>query len=119
MVSTDTFQEIALSLEEAVKLPHFEKISFRVNKKIFATLDLKNKRACLKLNSLDQSVFSDFDPQHIYPVPGAWGKKGFTFFELAHIRKDLLKDALATAFCEVAPQRLSSKVNTTRMKKVE
>ena len=39
MVSIDTFRKLALSFDEAVEQPHFEKPSFRVNKKIFATLD--------------------------------------------------------------------------------
>ncbi len=36
MVSFAQIKEIALSLPETSEAPHFEKISFRVNKKIFA-----------------------------------------------------------------------------------
>jgi hypothetical protein len=43
MVSLNDFKKLALSFEETQELPHFEKTSFRVNKKIFATLDLKKK----------------------------------------------------------------------------
>ena len=42
MVSIDTFRKLALSFPEATEEPHFEKTSFRVKKKIFATYDDKN-----------------------------------------------------------------------------
>jgi hypothetical protein len=40
-----------------------------VHKKIFATLDIKNSRACLMLAEIDQSVFSAYDKSVMYPVP--------------------------------------------------
>jgi len=98
-----------MAFDEAEELPHFEKTSFRIKKKIFATLDLKNNRACLKLSAVDQSVFSDFDSGVIYPIPNKWGKQGWTFIELKKVRKDLFKDALTCAYCEVAPNALAEK----------
>ena len=38
MITTDTVRQLALSFEETVELPHFDRASFRVNKKIFATM---------------------------------------------------------------------------------
>jgi len=109
MVSINDFRKLALSFEEAVELPHFEKTSFRVNKKIFATLDLEKKRAVLKFTEIEQSVFGAFDKSIVYPVAGAWGKKGFTCIELQKIRKDMLKDAVTVSYCNVAPKKLSEK----------
>jgi hypothetical protein len=109
MVSTDKFRQLALAFEEAVEQPHFEKTSFRINKKIFATLDLQKKRAVLKFTSLDQSVFCAFDKTIIYPLNGTWGKQGWTAIELGKIRTYMLKDALTTAYCSVAPKRLAGK----------
>jgi predicted DNA-binding protein (MmcQ/YjbR family) len=106
MISTEQFTKLANSFPEAEEHPHFEKSSFRVNKKIFATLDVKNGRACLKLSAADQGLFSVFDKTAIYPVPGNWGKKGWTYVELKKVRKDMLADALVTAYCEVAPAKL-------------
>ena len=97
MVSIETFRQLALSFPDAEELPHFEKASFRIRKKIFATLDVKNNRACLMLSPVDQSVFCAFDPSVIYPVPNKWGKHGATFVELKKVRKDMLKDALTQA----------------------
>lgn len=109
MIDEATFRKWALALPDAVEMAHFEKPSFRINKKIFATLDLKKNRACLKLSLIDQSVFCTYDNTIIYPVPGAWGKKGFTFVELERVRKDLFKDALKSAYQEVAGAKKTKK----------
>lgn len=58
MVTIETFRKLALSFPEAVEQPHFHKTSFRVKKKIFATMDEKEKRVVLKFSLVDQSVFS-------------------------------------------------------------
>jgi len=107
MVNTETVRKLALAFEQAEEQPHFEKPSFRIKKKIFATLDIKNNRACLKLSLIDQSVFSAYDKSIIYPVPNAWGKQGWTFVELKKVRKDMFTDALTMAYCEVAPKKLA------------
>jgi hypothetical protein len=36
----------------------------------------------LKLSLVDQSVFCAIKPAIIYPVPGGWGRMGFTFVTL-------------------------------------
>jgi hypothetical protein len=106
MVNQETFRELALSFPGAVELPHFEKTSFRAaNKKIFATLDVKNNRACLMLSLIDQSVFCAFDQSVIYPVPNKWGKQGATFVELKTVRKTMLKDAMTQAHTKVTAKK--------------
>ncbi len=107
MVKEETCRELALSFPEANEAPHFEKPSFRVAKKIFATLNLKENRICVKLSEIDQDVFSSFDRSIIFPVPNKWGKMGWTLVDLGKIREDMLTDILRMAYCEVAPRRLS------------
>ncbi len=109
MVDAETFRQLALSFPGAIELPHFEKASFRINKKIFATLDIKNNRACVLLTETDQSVFCTFDKAIIYPVPNKWGKGGATYVELKTVRKNMLKDLLAQAYNRITPKRSSSK----------
>ncbi len=109
MVSIESARKLALSFDEAVELPHFELTSFRVKKKIFATLDIKNKRVCLMLSKIDQSVFSSFDSALIYPVPNKWGLNSATYIELKKVPKDLFKDALTVAYCNIAPPKLAAK----------
>ena len=57
MVDEKIFREMALSFPEVTEQKHFEKTSFRVNKKIFATLDVPNKLECVKFSEIDQDVF--------------------------------------------------------------
>lgn len=110
MVTIETFRILALSLPEAVEQPHFDLISFRVKKKIFATLSIEKQKAMLKLSLVDQSVFCSFGKNIIYPVPGAWGKQGCTYFELKKLKKEMLKDAVTQAFCNVAPKSLAERI---------
>ena len=84
-MTASTFRKLALAFEEVTEQPHFEKTSFRVNKKIIATLDVKTLKASFKLSEVDQSVFCTFKPNQIYPATGAWGKQGWTIFELKDI----------------------------------
>lgn len=107
MISLDTFRKLALSFPEATEDPHFEKISFRVKKKIFATYDSVKNRACIKLSEIDQNVFSVSDKTIIFPVDNKWGKQGWTLIEMSKVNKNLFIDALTTAYCEVAPKKLS------------
>lgn len=109
MVNIETVTRLALSFDEAMELPHFDLTSFRVKKKIFATLDVKNNRLCLMLSPVDQSVFCSFDKSVIYPVPNKWGLKGATYVDLQKVKKGMLKDALTVAYCTVAPKILAEK----------
>ncbi len=109
MVDIETFRKLALSFPGTNEQPHFEKTSFRVDKKIFATLDIKNNRACLMLTQIDQSVFSAYDKSVIYPVTNKWGDRGATFVELRMVRKSMLKDALLQAYKKITPKKSSLK----------
>ena len=102
MVSIEDFRKTALSFENAVEEPHFEKTSFRVNKKIFATFDEKNNRAVLKLNEIDQSVFCASSEMIFYPIPNKWGKQGWTIVELSKVRPEMFEDALKLSYQNVA-----------------
>lgn len=102
MISCEKFREMALALDGTTEQPHFEKTSFRIGKKIFATLNEKHHRACVKLNEIEQNVFSAVSHSAIYPVPNKWGKQGWTNIDLTTVNPELLKDALDTAFNTVA-----------------
>lgn len=116
MVSINIFRKIALLFPEVSEALHFEKISFRVKKKIFATFDEINKRANVKLSAIYQDVFSLSDRTIIYPVTNKWGKQGWTIIEMKKVNKDLFIDALTTAYCEVAPKNLADKIRNNSNK---
>ena len=116
LVSIESFRKFAFQFPEVTEGPHFEKISFRVKKKIFATYDDKNKRACIKLSEIDQSVFSIAAKSIIYPVENKWGKQGWTLIDLNKIQKDIFKDALTNAYCEVAPKKLAEQLKVNQLR---
>lgn len=110
MATFQTLEKIALSFPEVTVELHFEKISFRVKKKIFATYDEKTDRATVKLTAFEQNRFSSSHP-NIFPVDNKWGNQGWTFVELDNVRQGLLTDVLKTAYCEVAPKELAEAVS--------
>ncbi len=102
MVELETVRAFALSLPGTEEYDHFGKPAFRANKHTFATLWVPEQRVMVKLSLIDQSVFSAFDPEVVYPVPNKWGLKGCTFFELTKVRQDIIEDALTTAWHQSA-----------------
>jgi len=98
MVSIESFRKLAMSFPDVTEEPHFEKTSFRINKKIFATFDEKNNRAVLKLNEIDQSVFCASSEMIFYPIPNKWGKQGWTIVELLKVRPEMFEDALIRSY---------------------
>jgi hypothetical protein len=109
MITGEDVRKFALSFEETTEAPHFERTSFRVKNKIFLTMGKEETEICLMLRPVDQSVFCDADPDNIYPVPNAWGKKGATYMELKKVKKSLYKDAITCAYCKTAPAKLALK----------
>ncbi len=107
MKQIDYLRKCALSLPETTEEPHFEKTSFRVKKKIFVTYDELNNRACLKFSENDQYAFSTIDKSVIYPVPNKWGQQGWTLIELDKLDDKIIEDAVKTAYCGVAPKKLT------------
>ncbi|MES2748448.1 MAG: MmcQ/YjbR family DNA-binding protein [Bacteroidota bacterium] len=114
MTEIENIKQLALALPETFEQSHFEKISFRVGKKIFVTIDEKKLQACVKLSEMDQDVFSVADKTIVFPVPNKWGKQGWTFIDLKRVHPDLLQDIIKTSYCEVAPKKLSSQINATK-----
>jgi predicted DNA-binding protein (MmcQ/YjbR family) len=110
MITVEILRQMALSFPETTEEPHFEKTSFRVKNKIFATYDAASNQACIKLSEIDQNVFSLVNKEAIYQVPNKWGKQGWTFVKLHLIDNELFTDALTTAYCVVSPKKLSDQV---------
>ena len=98
-----------MAIPGTIEAPHFEKTSFRVMKKILATLSEADARACVKLSLADQSVFCLIDKEMIYPVPNKWGLQGWTNINLLKITTPLLRDLLNTAFMELSKAKPSKK----------
>lgn len=97
----EIFRKMALSFPNAVEKPHFEKTSFRVKEKIFATLAEDKKIATLKLSKTEQGEFCSIHGSAIYPVHNKWGEKGWTFVELKSISEELIMEILTASYNQV------------------
>ena len=109
MVTIEQARLLALSLPGAEEKSHFHIPDFRVKNKIFATIHPDKNYIMVSLSLIDQSVFCAFDKEIIFPVPGGWGLKGATFINLKKVKKEMLKDALTTAWKKTAPAALVKK----------
>jgi hypothetical protein len=57
-------------------------------------------------------------PVGIYPVPNKWGEKGATTFELgSKLPKEIIMEALLSAYTDVVKQERKKKKNNLRNKK--
>lgn len=108
----DFFRSFSLSFPEIIEEPHFEKTSFRVRKKIYATYDFQTQLACLKLSEKEQDLFSLFDSERIFPFPNKWGKQGWTLAKIGDLEEEVIKDLLSAAFNKVAPEKLKLPPNS-------
>lgn len=109
MVTLARAKQLALSLPEVEEKSHFNQPDFRVKGKIFAVLHPDKHDMMVKLSVIDQSVYCSIDKTIIYPVPGRWGRKGATLVNLKKVNKEILMDALTTAWKTVAPSKLVAK----------
>ena len=93
------FRRIALSLEGAEEGSHMGAPDFRVQGRIFATLDSQNQGyGNLMLSPQLQADFVGELPDIFLPIPGGWGRMGSTHICLAKASEELLTGALRTAW---------------------
>ena len=98
MISPEIFRQLALSFDQVTEQPHFDKSSFRIKQKIFATSDTAKRTASLKLPETDQSIYCLVRPVICIPATGAWGKQGWTIFDLTKVSKSIFSEALKKAY---------------------
>lgn len=104
-MSVGRFRKTALALADATESAHHGKTDFRVGKRIFASLGHPDENwGTLKLTVEQQAMLVDAEPEIFRPVPGGWGKQGYTNIRLAKADATTLKSALAMAWANVAPQ---------------
>src|SRR5690606_23936874 len=106
MITPDSFAKLALSFPETESAPHFDRTAFKVVKKrIFATLHKKSKSANIVLSVEEQRVFCEYNSEGIYPVPNKWREKGWTTFDLTKVSKEVVYEALNSAYSDVIKQK--------------
>ena len=104
-MNADDVRRLALALPEAEEKSHFGKADFRVRNRIFATLPDADT-AVVKLTREQQEMLTDAEPVIFAPLPGGWGRQGWTRVVLAAADELTLKSALLTAWRNIAPVSL-------------
>ena len=113
-MSPGQFRRAALALPGAVEGAHQRTADFRVGKRIFATLGYPDDAwGMVKLTQEQQTMLVEAEPDIFRPVPGGWGKQGYTNVHLAKTDARTLKSALAMAWKNVAP-KASAKRRATK-----
>ena len=97
---------IALSMPEAVEQPHFDRASFRVRGKIFATLPPGGELVVLRLPDLVKESLMESDTGAIVPLPGGWDRGGWTQIAIGRMDGQKLDDLVRLAWRGVAPKKL-------------
>jgi hypothetical protein len=101
------FLKLALSLPEAEASSHHDSSDIRVRGKIFASpADRPGGVAVLKLTPEQQQMMCEVEPDAFAPVPGGWGRKGWTHMRVAKADAATARSALWTAWRNVAPKTL-------------
>ena len=100
------FTELALSFPGTEQNPHFDRTGFKVTgKKMFTTYLGEDNTCNVFLTPREQAEFCKLDPENIYPVPNKWGAKGATTFELNRVPKEIISEALRSAYREMMKRK--------------
>lgn len=94
----DGFRTLALSLEGAEERAHMGHPDFRVNGRIFASLQADERRATVMVTPEEQASLLEQAPGMFVPAAGAWGRQGCTTIELAQADRSLVRGALVLAW---------------------
>src|SRR5215510_5746785 len=102
MIDMKSFQQMALSFPYTEQVPHFERLGFKIiGKRMFTTYLEKDNTANIFLTPAEQKLFCEMDKENIFPVPNKWGEKGATTFLLNTVARELVMEALLSAYNEV------------------
>lgn len=98
MVKPEDVKNFALSFDAVGEKPHFNRMAFIVNKKIFATLSYEDKTLNLMFTPQVQMIFCPPQSDVIFAIPNGWGRKGATTINLNKANIKLVKSALQEAY---------------------
>src|SRR5712671_683130 len=102
MATGKDLRRIALSLEGTTEAPHFDRAAFRVAR-IYVTLAADGRTANFKFSPDQQDFKCMMAPEAFAPVPGGWGRQGWTTARLAALTRAELEAALEMAWRHATP----------------
>lgn len=111
MVTPSRFRQICLSLKGTKETPHASRAAFRVAR-IYATLKADEASANVKLGLDEQALLAELHPGVMVPVPGGWGRMGWTTVHLAKVAEPVLSQMLASAWTTALPNPAKTRRKT-------
>ena len=97
-------RKLAMALPEATEKPHFERTSFRVNNKIFATAGAEPGRCVVKLTTADREALLATHPDLFHDV--GWAHQGWIGVSFDRLSDARLAELLTSSWRNVAPKKL-------------
>lgn len=105
MSDIQNFSAMALSFPSTEQVPHFERIGFKITgRRMFASYLAKDNTVNIFLTPAEQKVFCKMDRKNIFPVPNKWGDKGATTFRLDEVPREILQEALLSAYRDIVKE---------------
>lgn len=104
-MTADDFRAMALAFPDAHEAPHFERTSFRIGKKIFATLAMDGLTGMVRVAPLDrlEALIAAF-PAAFFSF-GGWTTKFCSLgVTLAAVEPDMLRALMAESYAHAAPK---------------
>jgi hypothetical protein len=115
-VTPNDFRRIALSMPDVVEASHMGHPDFRMGGKIFATIGYPDARwAMVKLEPEQQVKLVAAKPDVFSHVAGGWGRRGSTNVLLSAADRSAIKEALSTAWENLAAKPPAKRAHGTRI----
>lgn len=109
MPDQEAVRRNALAMPEATEQPHFDRTSYRVRGKIFATVLGASSTVNLALPPEVAAAAIETDAESVAPI--TWGSvRGWVVVDLTKARPGLLEQLIPAAWSRVAPKRLQQRV---------
>jgi len=108
MISAEEVTRLALSLPDARAEPHFDRVAFKA-RITFATLAPDGRSVNLKFAPEHQAFKVMMAPAGFQPVPGGWGRMGWTVMNLDAATPAEAEAALREAHALAGPKPRSAK----------
>lgn len=113
-MTADEFRELVLGLPGVEERAHMGHPDFRVNGRIFATLQADDVTAMVKVAPGEQAELLRDQPKVFRPAAGAWGRQGCTLVHLPAVTPRRLRPSVQMAYEAMAARPPARKRKASR-----
>ena len=110
------FQRLALAFPDAHEEPHFERTSFRIGKKIFATMTPDGTEAMVRVDPAGVDALLTTHPAVFFSYGGWTLRNGSLGIHLAKPDATMIGELLVDSWKHSAPKRAVAAFEETRQK---